>query len=64
MHSKIQPALEHYLGIPGFFITLLILIGGLALFTYIIYKRYLLLRSAKTDLRFDSIWRRLYDCIV
>ena len=64
MHSKVQPALENYFGIPGFFITLLILIGGLALFTYIIYKRSLLLRSAKPDPRFDSIWRRLYDCIV
>ena len=64
MHSTVQPALEHYLGIPGFFITLLILVGGLALFSYIIYKRYLLLRPAKPDLRLDSLWWRFYDLII
>jgi len=40
---------------PGFAITLFIVIAGLALFFYIIYKRYVLLRSAKPDLRFDSL---------
>ena len=64
MHHKIQPALEHYLGMPGSVITLFILLAGLALFFYIIYKRYVLLRSAKPDLRFDSLWRRFYDLIV
>ena len=64
MHHKIQPALEHYLGIPGSVITLFILIGGLALFFYIIYKRYLLLKSAKPDLRFNSLWQRFYDLII
>jgi len=64
MHHKIQPALEHYLGIPGFAITLFILLAGLALFFYIIYKRYVLLISAKPDLRFDSLWRRFYDLII
>jgi len=64
MHYKVQPALEHYLGIPGYFITLFILLAGLALFLYIIYKRYLLLRPAKPDLRLDSLWRRFYDLII
>ena len=64
MHHKIQPALEHYLGIPGFVITLFILLAGLALFFYIIYKRYALLISAKPDLRFDSLWQRFYDLII
>ncbi|MBE9542746.1 MAG: (Fe-S)-binding protein [Proteobacteria bacterium] len=64
MHHKIQPALEHYLGIPGSVITLFILMGGLALFFYIIYKRYLLLKSSKPDLRFDSLWQRFYDLII
>ena len=64
MHHKIQPALEHYLGIPGSVITLFIVITGLALFFYIIYKRYVLLRSAKPDLRFDSLWQRFYDLII
>jgi len=64
MHHKIQPALEHYLGIPGSVITLFILLAGLALFFYIIYKRYVLLRSAKPDLRFDSLWQRFYDLII
>jgi len=64
MHHKVQPALEHYIGIPGSVITLFILIFGLALFFYIIYRRYLLLRSAKPDLRFDSLWQRFYDLII
>jgi len=64
MHHKIQPALEHYLGIPGSVITLFILIAGLALFFYIIYRRYLLLQSAKPDLRFNSLWQRFYDLII
>ena len=64
MHYQVQPALEHYLGIPGFCITLCILIGGLALFSYSIYKRYLLLRSAKPDFRFDSFLGRLSDLII
>ncbi len=64
MHHKVQPALEHYIGIPGSVITLFILIFGLALFFYIIYRRYLLLRSAKPDLRFDSLYQRFYDLII
>jgi len=64
MHHKIQPAFEHYLGIPGFVIASIILILGLALFFYIIYRRYLLLKSAKPDPRFGSLGQRIYDLII
>ena len=64
MDHAIQPALERYLGIPGSFVLLFILIVGLALFFYIIYKRYLLLSSGKPDRRLDSLGRRVYDLIV
>ncbi|MBW2340943.1 MAG: electron transfer flavoprotein, partial [Deltaproteobacteria bacterium] len=64
MGHAIQPALERYLGIPGSFVLLFILIVGLALFFYIIYKRYLLLSSGKPDSRLDSLGRRVYDLIV
>jgi len=64
MDHAIQPALERFLGIPGSFVLLFILIVGLALFFYIIYKRYLLLSSGKPDRRLDSLGRRVYDLIV
>jgi Fe-S oxidoreductase len=64
MVHSVQPALEHYLGIPGFFITLFILVVGLALFFYIIYKRFLLISSGKPDFRFDSLKQRVSDLIV
>ncbi len=64
MYHGVQPALERYLGIPGSSVTLGILIGGLAIFFYIVYKRYLLLRYSKPDPRFDSFWKRLYSLIV
>ncbi|MFO8163065.1 MAG: (Fe-S)-binding protein [Desulfatiglandales bacterium] len=64
MQPNVQPAVEHYLGIPGYVITLFILIAGLALFFYILYKRYLLLKSSKPDPRFDSVWQRFYDLII
>ena len=64
MYHGVQPALERYFGIPGSFITLGILICGLALFFYIIYKRYLLLRCGKPDPRLDLFWKRLYNLIV
>ena len=64
MDHPIQPALERYLGIPGSFVLLFILVVGLALFLYIIYKRYLLLSSGKPDRRFDSLGQRVYDLIV
>ncbi|UCG64210.1 MAG: 4Fe-4S dicluster domain-containing protein, partial [Deltaproteobacteria bacterium] len=64
MDHAIQPALERFLGIPGSFVLLFILIVGLALFFYIIYKRYLLLSSGKPDRRIDLLGKRVYDLIV
>jgi len=64
MTQNVQPAIEHYLGIPGSLIIGFILIVGLALFLYIMYERYKLLRSAKPDLRFDSLAKRLFDLIL
>jgi Fe-S oxidoreductase len=64
MGHSVQPAIEHYLGIPGFFITSFILVVGLALFFYIIAKRFLLMSSGNTDFRFDSLKQRVSDLIV
>jgi len=64
MDHSIQPAIEHYLGIPGFLITSFILVAGLALFFYIIARRFLLMRSGNPDFRFDSLKQRVSDLIV
>jgi len=64
MGHSVQPAIEHYLGIPGFFITSFILVVGLALFFYIITKRFLLMSSGNPDFRFDSLKQRVSDLIV
>jgi len=64
MTHAVQPALERYLGVPGILLTLFILLVGLALFLYIIYRRYQLLRSANPDIRFDSLWQRFSDLII
>jgi len=64
MIHTIQPALERYLGIPGFVMLLFILFAGLALFLYIIYKRYQLLGLANPDNRLESLKQRFYDFII
>jgi Fe-S oxidoreductase len=64
MRHTVQPALEQYLGIPGILLTLFILLVGLALFLYIIYRRYQLLRSANPDFRFNYLWQRFSDLII
>jgi len=64
MIHTVQPALERYLGVPGFLLTLFILLVGLALFLYIIYRRYQLLRSANPDNRFDALKQRFSDFII
>jgi Fe-S oxidoreductase len=64
MTHIVQPALERYLGIPGFIILLFILFAGLALFAYIIYRRYQLLRLANPDNRSDSLKHRFYDFVI
>lgn len=64
MTHNVQPALERYLGVPGYLLTLFILLAGLALFLYIIYRRFQLLRSANSDIRFDSLWQRFSDLVI
>ena len=64
MTHTVQPALVRYLGVPGYFLTLFILIAGLALFLYIIYRRFQLLRAANPDIRFDSLRQRFSDLVV
>jgi Fe-S oxidoreductase len=64
MTHNVQPALESYLGLPGYLLTLFILLAGLALFLYIIWKRLQLLRYANSDIRFDSLWQRFSDLVI
>ncbi len=64
MTHNVQPALERYMGVPGYLLTLFILLAGLALFLYIIYRRFQLLRSANSDVRFDSLWQRFSDLVI
>ena len=64
MTESIRPATQSYLGVPGDIVPLIIVIFGLALFFYTIYKRYLLLRSGQPDPRFSSLGRRLVDLLM
>jgi len=61
--NPIHPATETYFGVLGYAFGWLILVIALALFSYIMYKRYLLMRSGQSDPRFSSIGKRLLDLI-
>ncbi len=61
--SSIHPATDIYFGIPGYVFTWLILILGLALFAYILYRRYLLIRLGRADPRLSSIGKRIIGLI-
>ncbi len=63
MDVDFNPALQCYLGIPGYIYTALILILSLSLFTYVIFKRVQLLRLGAADPRFDQIGKRILDVI-
>ena len=58
-----HPASATYMEIPGHYITWFILVSGLAIFSFLILKRYLLLRQGKPDPRFSFIRQRLLDLI-
>ncbi len=62
--TQIHPATESYLGIPGYVYMWIILIAGLSLFAYVIYKRYLLVKSGQDDPRFTSYGKRFFDLVV
>jgi Fe-S oxidoreductase len=63
MMSSIHPAIDTYLGIPGYIFGWSILIVGLFLFFYIIYWRYSLIRMGQFDPRLSSIGKRILDLI-
>ena len=64
MKTLTHPAAETYLGLPGYVFAWLILVSALSVFTYIIYRRYLLIRAGKPDPRFSDIGKRILDLIV
>ncbi|MBW1706191.1 MAG: (Fe-S)-binding protein [Deltaproteobacteria bacterium] len=59
-----HPAAVTYLGLSGYVFAWLILVSALSIFSYIIYKRYLLIRAGKPDPRFSDIGKRVLDLIV
>ena len=54
-----HPAREIYLGLPGCVYMWIILVCGISLFAYVIYKRYLLITECQADPRFSSIGQRI-----
>ena len=63
MTSLKHPASEIFLGIPGYVLAWLILVLSLSIFSYIIYRRYLLIKSGQPDPRLSSIGKRVLDLI-
>ena len=59
-----HPAHDTYLGLPGYVFAWAIFIAGLSLFSYSIYRRFLLIRSGEADPRFASLGRRLSDLFI
>jgi Fe-S oxidoreductase len=64
MMTLAHPAALTYLGLPGYVFTWLIFISALFIFSYIIYRRYLLIRASKPDSRFSNIGKRFLNLIV
>ena len=61
--SLIHPAAETYFGISGYVIAWIIFIFSLSMFFYVLYRRYLLIKSAQPDPRFSSIGKRFIGLI-
>ena len=59
-----HPASQAYLGIPGYVFAWLILLISLALFGYVLFRRFQLLRLGLPDPRFSAIWKRVRDLAV
>jgi Fe-S oxidoreductase len=59
----VPPALDSYLGMPGYLFTWFIFISGLSLFSYVIYKRFRLLRSGQPDPRFSRLRERAWGLL-
>ncbi|MCD6305305.1 MAG: (Fe-S)-binding protein [Deltaproteobacteria bacterium] len=54
-----HPAHALYLGVPGWVVAWIILIAGVSVFAYILYKRSILIRRAAPDPRFSQIGKRV-----
>ncbi|MBC8419092.1 MAG: (Fe-S)-binding protein [Desulfobacterales bacterium] len=61
---SMHPANDTYLGLPGYFFAWGIFIAGLSLFSYIIYRRFLLIRSGQADPRFSSLGKRVAELLL
>jgi Fe-S oxidoreductase len=64
MMTLTHPAAVTYLGLPGYVFAWLIFVSALSIFSYIIYKRYLLIRAGEPDPRFSDIGKRVLDLII
>lgn len=62
--SPLHPALHRYLGIPGYILVWLVFLLGLGLFSYVIHRRVILLRSGQRDPRMDAPGERLRDLVI
>jgi len=63
MQFSIHPAVDTYFGIPGYIFAWVIFIAAMCLFFYIIYKRYLLIGSGRSDPRFVDVGKRALDLV-
>jgi len=59
----VHPASQTYLGIPGYAFTWLIFVSALCLFSFILYRRYVLIHSGQFDPRLSEIGKRLFGLI-
>jgi Fe-S oxidoreductase len=62
--TLLHPAGETYLGLPGYVFAWIIFISALSIFSYIVHRRFLLIRSGQPDPRLSSIGKRTLDLIV
>ncbi len=62
--APIHPAAVSYLGFPGYLLTWLLFLSGISLFSYIVYKRYRLIRSGNPDPRFALIGERVRSLLI
>ena len=60
----VHPATESYFGIPGYVFGWCILVVAISVFSFIIYKRSLLIRCGQPDPRLFGIGKRLIDLFV
>lgn len=59
----IHPAAKTLLGVPGFVYAWIILVVSLAFFSYIIFRRYRMIRAGQKDPRLDHIGSRIWGLL-